>query len=115
MSAGNHPGIDQATLAGLIAHDKVTIGGVIARLEARGHLTRGISASDRRARTLEITDQGRRLLAEVAEPVRRAQNEMLAGLTVEERQTFIGLLQKATDAANHLSRAPLRLPESERG
>ena len=30
------PGIDQATLAGLIAHDRPTIGGVVERLEAKG-------------------------------------------------------------------------------
>ena len=47
-----HPGIDQATLAGLIAFDRTTIGGVVDRLEQRGYLTRKVSARDRRARVL---------------------------------------------------------------
>ena len=31
-----HPGLDQATLAGAIAYDRATIGGVIERLEIKG-------------------------------------------------------------------------------
>ncbi len=35
-----HSYIDQATLAGLIAYDRVTLGGVVNRLEARGMSSR---------------------------------------------------------------------------
>ena len=42
----DHPDIDQATLAGLIAYDRVTLGGVVNRLAARGLIERKISATD---------------------------------------------------------------------
>lgn len=103
-----HPGIDQATLAGLIAYDRVTIGGVIARLEARGYLERVVSRTDRRARSLRLTPAGAAVLDAVNEGVLRAQQVMLQGLDAAEQKTLLALLRKATEAGNELSRAPMR-------
>ena len=104
----DRPGIDQATLAGLIAHDRVTIGGVVDRLETKGLLSRTISQQDRRARVLEVTADGEALLRQIIPAVHEAQEGMLAGLSETERRTFTRLLRKATEAGNSLSRAPLR-------
>lgn len=109
----DRPGIDQVTLAGLIAYDKVTIGGVIARLEARGLLARTVLPTDRRSRTLQITPAGAEVLARVADPVLRAQDGMLAALTPQERQQLMALLHKAIAGGNHLSRAPRRSPDDQ--
>ena len=111
----DHPGIDQATLAGLIAYDRVTIGGVISRLETRGYLERTVSETDRRARTLRLTPSGDAILNAIEAAVLRAQRSMLQGLTESERATLLVLLRKATDAGNELSRAPLRLVEPAQG
>lgn len=110
-----HPGIDQATLAGLIAHDRVTIGGVISRLEARGLIERTVSASDRRARVLRLTERGAATLRTSWAPVRRAQDVITAALTPEERQEFMRLITKITDANNELSRAPMTLAQDQAG
>jgi DNA-binding MarR family transcriptional regulator len=107
-----NPGVDQATLAGIIAYDKVTIGGVLSRLEARGMIERGVSATDRRSRTLQITPQGEQMLEQISGPVMKAQGDMLRGLSQAETEIFMRLLRKATDAGNALSRAPLRLTEN---
>lgn len=107
-----NPGVDQVTLAGMIAYDKATIGGVLSRLEARGLIERGVSATDRRSRTLLITPQGEQTLEQILAPVLLAQEDMLRGLSVEETEAFMRLLRKATDAGNALSRAPLRLAEA---
>ena len=48
------PGIDQATLAGSIAYDRVTIGGVVDRLVQKGLIDRRTNERDRRARVLRI-------------------------------------------------------------
>ena len=104
----DRPGIDQATLAGLIAHDRVTIGGVVDRLQAKGLLSRVVSKQDRRARVLSVTAAGEELLRRIAPAVHGAQEGILAGLTPAERLTFVRLLRKATEAGNSLSRAPLR-------
>jgi MarR family transcriptional regulator, temperature-dependent positive regulator of motility len=54
------PGIDQVTLAGLIAYDRTTITGVVDRLVQKELVMRRASIDDRRARELNITDAGRR-------------------------------------------------------
>jgi DNA-binding MarR family transcriptional regulator len=106
----DRPGIDQATLAGLIAYDRTTIGGVLDRLVQKGLIERRQSRTDRRARTLEISDNGRQTLKLLEPAVLAAQRSMLAGLDPGEVKEFMRLLRKATDGANALSRAPLRLP-----
>jgi DNA-binding MarR family transcriptional regulator len=45
-----NPGIDQVTLAGLIAYDRTTITGVVDRLVLKGLMSRVESSRDRRAR-----------------------------------------------------------------
>lgn len=107
VAVRKNPGIDQATLAGLIAYDRVTIGGVVDRLAAKGLVDRTVSPRDRRARVLELSDAGQALL-ELAMPVAvMVQGDILDGLAPEERDTFIALLRKATEAGNDRSRAPL--------
>ena len=105
---GTHPGIDQATLAGLIAYDRTTITGVVDRLVQKGLAVRQASSTDRRAHALQITDEGRRILRGIEPAVEAAQRIMLRGLTVEEAEAFLRLLRKAIAAGNELSRAPLR-------
>lgn len=106
----DHPGVDQATLAGLIAHDRPTIGGVVERLAAKGLVRRGISATDRRAKTLALTETGAALVARLRPEVAGFQDDILPGLTTGERALFLRLAAKAAEAGNELSRAPLILP-----
>jgi DNA-binding MarR family transcriptional regulator len=103
-----NPGIDQATLAGLIAYDRTTITGVVDRLAQKGLLERCARSRDRRVRALQLTDRGRRILGEIAPIVEAAQGIMLRGLTAEEAEQFLHLLRKAIVAGNELSRAPMR-------
>jgi len=107
-SLEHHPGIEQATLAGLIAYDRVTIGGVIARLEARGLIERTISETDRRARVLHLTDRGAALLRTAWPVIRRAQEAMLSDLEPDERETLVSLLRKATEKRGEPGRVAAR-------
>lgn len=109
-----NPGIDQATLAGLIALDRPTTGGVIERLEARGLVRRRVSTTDRRAKVLWITPQGERLLEKLHPIVVKLQPDILLGLTDDEREEFVRLAAKAVEAGNKRSRAPLIRPESSK-
>jgi DNA-binding MarR family transcriptional regulator len=108
-----NPGIDQATLAGLIAYDRTTIGGVVDRLVNKGYMARGISGRDRRARELAVTDAGSRAFDEMKPAVERAQRIMLQGLSEDESEEFLRLLRKALIAVNDLSRAPLRMAPAD--
>ena len=101
-------GIDQATLAGLIAYDRVTIGGVVDRLHNKGLVERTVNERDRRARHVSITPKGADLLATVLPHVVDLQDGILTGLSESERETFIALADKAAAFGNDLSRAPLK-------
>jgi DNA-binding MarR family transcriptional regulator len=103
-----NPGIDQATLAGLIAYDRTTITGVIDRLVQKGLVIRQASVRDRRARELIMTEAGRLTLRGITPAVEAAQQVMLRGLTAKESTELMRLLKKAISAGNELSRAPLR-------
>lgn len=109
LSAVNaHPGIDQATLAGLVAYDRATLGKVIDKLDARGLMTRQTSPTDRRAKVLELSEAGRDLLQQARPLVDAMQPDILTGLSADERETFMALLEKITMAGNTRSRAPLK-------
>jgi MarR family transcriptional regulator, temperature-dependent positive regulator of motility len=110
-----NPGIDQVTLAGLIAYDRTTITGVVDRLVQKGLLVRQASPRDRRARELQMTDAGRRTLRAMAPAVEQAQRIMLRGLSEKEARELMRLLRKAISAGNELSRAPLRPTASAAG
>jgi len=105
-----NPGIDQVTLAGLIAYDRTTITGVVDRLVQKGLAERNESSRDRRARELKVTPAGRKTLGGITPAVEAAQRTMLRGLTQKEAKDLIRLLQKAIASSNELSRAPLRDP-----
>ncbi len=102
------PGIDQVTLAGLIAYDRTTITGVVDRLAQKGLVARQESSRDRRARELTVTPAGRKTLNGITPAVEAAQRTMLRGLTQKEAKDLMHLLQKAIASGNELSRAPLR-------
>ena len=102
-----HPGIDQATVAGLVAYDRATMGKVIDRLQGRDLVRRTTSPTDRRAKELTLTDQGQALFGTALPHVHALQSDILTGLDKDERRMFLALLDKATLAGNELSRAPL--------
>jgi MarR family transcriptional regulator, temperature-dependent positive regulator of motility len=103
-----NPGIDQVTLAGLIAFDRTTITGVVDRLVQKGLVSRRESRRDRRARELTITGAGRRTLRGITPAVEAAQRIMMRGLDENEAREFVRLLLKVIAAGNALSRAPRR-------
>lgn len=107
----NNPNIDQATIAGLIAYDRATIGGVIDRLVAKELVSRRISRRDRRAKEIVLTQKGKSTLNAMMPIVEKLQTDMLVGLSKPEQVEFMRLAEKLAKNGNHLSRAPLILPE----
>jgi len=89
-----HPGIDQASLATTISFDRATIGGVIDRLERKGLVQRLISAQDRRARQLHLTQEGEQMLAACRPVVKSLQADILGPLSPAEREVFLALAYK---------------------
>ncbi|WP_323037130.1 MarR family transcriptional regulator [Pararhodobacter sp.] len=89
-----NPGVDQASVAALIAYDRATIGGVIDRLVSKGYVARTVSDRDRRAREVQLTAEGARLFDDLLPLVRGLQDEILSKLTPAERETFVALAHK---------------------
>lgn len=89
-----HPGIDQASLAELIAYDRATIGGVVDRLESKGLVERTIRASDRRAREVRLSEAGQQLHRAVLPLVRTVQQDIVAPLSPGEQDAFIAVMRK---------------------
>ncbi len=108
-----HPGVDQVTLAGLIAYDKTTIGQVVSRLLDKRLIARHTNKHDRRSKQLFITEDGNSALAQMLPRVQRVQTQILAGLNADEEEQFMVLLKKVTDSVNERSRAPLRRWKSD--
>ncbi len=89
-----YPGIDQRGLARRIGLDASTTGGIVNRLTERGLIDRRVGSSDRRARTLVLTEAGTGLLDAAGPAVRAAQRKLLAPLSAAEREQFVGLLSR---------------------
>lgn len=106
-----NPGLDQASLAGLIAHDRPTIGGIVERLEGKGLVRREQSDVDRRAKILSLTAEGAALLERITPRIRSAQSLILTGLSEAEQAQFVALAARIARDGNALSRAPLVTPQ----
>lgn len=103
------PRLDQAALAFEVGVDRATTANVVARLEQRGLLRRRSLKSDSRVKLAELTVAGRRLLARIDGPARRAHERTLQALGPADRKRFVALLRRLVDAGNAHGRAPMRL------
>ena len=108
-----NPGIDQATLAEMIALDRPTIGGVVERLVGKGLVERKTSETDRRAKRLKLTKQGKDMVKRMRPMVVASQARILEGLSDVEKEQFTVIADKITRLHNDQSRAPLVLPKKK--
>ena len=67
---------------------------LLDHLEARGLVRRRLDASGRRVRFVELTDDGRRVLARAVEVAVGIEAALCAGFDAAEREAMIGRLQK---------------------
>ena len=109
LAVRNHAGIDQTSLAKIIALDRSTIGDVVKRLGTKRLVRRAVSAADRRTKILYVTPSGRQLLSKVKRAVDAAQNKIVAPLTPKERIEFMRMMHKLVLLNNDHSRVPLQL------
>ncbi len=87
-----NPGIDQVTLAQLIALDTSTTADIAARLDAKGWIQREVLP--RRQRRLSLTTAGAQMLLELLPGVALVYQGVLSGLDASERTEFMRLLRK---------------------
>ena len=102
------PGIDQVTLAEMIALDTSTTADIAARLETKGWILREVLP--RRQRSLSLTPDGEEVLAELLPGVSDHYEGMMSSLEPVERQEFMRLLRKFVHL--HDSQNPLEVRKS---
>ncbi len=86
------PGIDQVTLAQLIALDTSTTADIAARLETKGWILREVMP--RRQRRLSLTPDGEEVLLELKPGVDVLYQGMMSSLEPGEQKEFMRLLRK---------------------
>jgi MarR family transcriptional regulator for hemolysin len=102
----------QKELADAVGLDKTTMVVTVDALERDGLARRVPSSEDRRARVIEVTPEGEKVVAEGTELMAAIQDQVLATLPEEEREALMGAL--GTLVRNRLStpaacdRAPRR-------
>ena len=107
------PGLDQISIAGLVALDRSNAARLCAALEERGLISRSVDEKDRRVRRLCITEAGTALLLEAEPEVVAVQHALLAPLSHAQRQAFLEALRIITATHNETSRAPQRATISD--
>jgi DNA-binding MarR family transcriptional regulator len=84
----------QAPLADRLTLDRSDMVSLLDELESRGYVRRTPDATDRRRKIVAITPGGQAQLNELDKLVFAADDELLTGLTPDERATLAGLLAK---------------------
>ena len=88
----------QLALAHSLGLDKTTMTSLLDRMEARGLVTRCTDSHDRRARIPELTEEGRRVEAEVTSARDRVESALLATFTKQEQHLLRDLLSRLADS-----------------
>jgi DNA-binding MarR family transcriptional regulator len=96
---GARDGAIQQELGAALGIDPSTMVSLIDQLESAGLAKRRPSPRDRRAREVAITAQGRRRLKSARRVLSEGEDEVLGGLTSEERRELVALLRRALGSA----------------
>ena len=96
---GAREGAIQQELGSALGIDRSTMVSLIDQLENDGLATRRPSPTDRRAREIAITPKGRRQLKKARKLILQVEDEILAGLTADERGELLALLRRALASA----------------
>lgn len=89
------PGIDQVTLAQLVALDTSTTADIATRLEGKGWIVRAMLP--RRQRALSLTREGEAVLADMLPRVNPMYQRLLGNLEAHEQADLLRLLCKLLD------------------
>ena len=87
-------GVSQARLAELAEVDPMTMVRILDRMEAEGLLERRPDPADRRARCLYLTAKAKPILNEIWRLSDEIRAEIFAGVSEEERDRFMGVLER---------------------
>lgn len=87
----------QTRLAEVMDMDKVTVGGIVRRLEAKGLIDRAVDRTDERRRVIRLSPRAQPLTDALFDEVDRLHDEALAGLDKKDQAALAGLLLKVQE------------------
>jgi len=90
----DHPGIAQSGLAARMRMDRATTMAIVNRLQARGLLVRGKSASDGRKQDLNLTAAGASILRAAKHAIHQHEDWLKSRYTAAEVRKLIELLSR---------------------
>ncbi len=93
-SLGLMEGVTASEIAASTAFPKNTLSRAVSRLAKLGLISRGVGVPDRRAQPLALTAKGRALLEESLPRFVALEEQMLAPLSLIERETLATLMAK---------------------
>lgn len=97
LSRHEQEGMIQSDLARLLDVGKVTVGGLIDRLEASGHVVRKPDNHDRRIKRIFITEMGYSVIDRMAEVGRRLNGVIMRGITLDHIHIAEDVMQAMKD------------------
>ena len=87
-------GVTQQEIGARTRMEKITVSRAAIALADRGLIERAPSTADRRARSLRLTAQGRKLYASVAPKALELEAKIFGAFTPEELVTFVSMLRR---------------------
>lgn len=94
LSRVGHGGMTQVDLSRHLDVGKVTIGGLIDRLEASGFVERRADPNDRRARRVYVTERGFEIISDMQKAGSKLNRSILAGVSPEDQRITEEVLAK---------------------
>lgn len=95
-------GVAQKVLADRVGIEGPTLVRLLDRMTEDGWLERRESETDRRCKTVHLTDKARDVIEEIRKVATTLRSELLAGTTPEELETMLRILQQIKDKADRL-------------
>ncbi len=97
--------VSQQFLSEKLSVDKANMTRILVKLEESGFVERTVDQEDRRSKLISLTDKGRDMFLPVEE-IRKGWTEILsAGMTREERKTYLSLLLRSVENMNEYFRS----------
>ncbi len=99
----NEGTLTQQAIAYIIQKDKNSVTQFIDNLERKGLVVRSIDKSDRRVNNVVVTEKGLMMKDATKEIAINAMNDILAGISENDLNTFANVLGKACDNITKIS------------
>jgi len=95
-------GCSQSMLAANVGVEQPSMFRTVSQLEKAGLIERRSSDTDARCRTIWFTADGRKMIQKLSAVAKEGREQLLDGISPEQRQLLLGLLEKVVDNAQTL-------------